>query len=130
MHAPMPPAPKPFIFVVDDEPDTRELLKDLFEAAGYFVLDARDGVEALARMRGVVAPAVAVIDLMMPRMDGWELVRAVRADPHHAKFRIVVMTAQGREPVAGADRVLRKPCSPDLLLQAVDELFTVAAEAT
>lgn len=91
--------------------------------AGYLVLDARSGTSALARMKGISGPAVAVIDLVMPTMDGWELIAQMKKDPGLALMPIIVCTAHGSGQVDGAWLVLNKPVSVPAILAAVRESF-------
>lgn len=109
------------IFVVDDELDEREGLKELLEPE-YVVLPARNGTEALARMRGITAPAVAIIDLVLPGMNGWELIAAMKRDPTLSRIPIIVVSGNSREPVAGADRQFEKPYALESLVVAVKQL--------
>jgi CheY-like chemotaxis protein len=111
------------VVVVDDERDVRSALEDVLESEGYIVLQARDGTEALARMRGVEGPVIALIDLMMPSMSGWELISAMKADRALRRIPVVVLTARGREAVEGANLVLQKPPIVPALLEAIRELL-------
>ncbi|MGQ0506810.1 MAG: response regulator [Myxococcaceae bacterium] len=111
------------VFLVDDDNDLRESVEQALEGEGYIVLGARDGLEALARMRRISMPAVAVIDLMMPGMDGWELAKAMRADPALRHIPIIVVSTKGRAPVNGADRVLNKPVTAEALFAVVKEFL-------
>jgi CheY-like chemotaxis protein len=114
---------KGVVILADDEDDLRVSLGEILEDDGYLVLTARSGAEALARMRGIFGPAIAIIDLIMPGMDGWQLIEEMRADERLARLPIVVITGRGDEPVpAGADLLLRKPYAIDELLSAVREL--------
>lgn len=114
---------KGVIFVFDDEAAFRDSLQDAFEDSGYFVLPARSGTEALARMHRFSGHAIAIIDLNMPGMDGWELIETMRADEELAHIPIFVVSSQEGQPVQGADRVFRKPLVLDELLRAVQELM-------
>jgi two-component system, chemotaxis family, sensor histidine kinase and response regulator PixL len=111
------------IFTADDEPGVRENLQDALEDAGYLVLSARDGKEALARMRGTWGPSLAIVDLNMPTMSGWELIERMRSDRELSCIPILVLSANGNEPVRGADRLLRKPVTIEELLRNVQELL-------
>ena len=86
---------KPLIAVVDDDNDLRETICESFRDLGYDVLvSARDGVEALEILRNLeVLPHVILLDLMMPRMDGWEFRKAQLADAALRGIPVVVMTA-------------------------------------
>lgn len=112
------------IFLVDDDDDLRESLEALLEGEGYLVLGARDGGEALARMQGSYGSAIAVIDLHMPGMNGWQLCTAMRTDPRLRHIPILVVSGEGSIAVDGADVVLPKPCGSRRLCNVVDELLT------
>lgn len=87
------PMPKPHsILVVDDDPAVRDLLVDALSEAGHRVDVARDGEQALDRLRDGVSPCVVLTDVRMPRMDGFELSRAVARDPQLAAIPIVTVT--------------------------------------
>ena len=108
----------PFILVVDDYADTRELLSMVLEGSGYDVLTAENGAEALqiARER---RPDVIVMDIFMPVMDGVEATERLKADPRTAQTPVIAYTARqtqmdGKRELFAA--VCQKPCSPDVLL--------------
>jgi len=115
------PTYKGVVFVIDDDEVVRLSTQDLLEDEGYLVLSARNGSEGLARMHGIVGPAVAIVDLVMPRIDGWHLIDTMRADANLRRIPIIVVSAR-REPVAGADRIVTKPLKTAELLRAVREL--------
>lgn len=104
---------RPVALVADDEPDIQELLQVLLTRAGYDVLRAADGEEAL-RLARKHRPEVAVVDVRMPKLDGYETTRALRADPATASMKVVILTASVRDSerlqalAAGADLYLRK----------------------
>src|SRR5437764_1502214 len=79
-HHPESPAGPNLVLVVDDDFDIREALSDVLAPEGYSVLTAADGGEALERLRGGVRPAVMLLDLMMPRVSGVEVIDALRKD--------------------------------------------------
>jgi CheY-like chemotaxis protein len=112
------------VFLVDDDNELRESVEALLEGKGYLVLGARSGGEALARMQGTYGGSIAVIDLLMPGMDGWQLCTAMRNDAALRHIPILVVSGQGSVAVEGADLVLAKPCVGDRLCEAVDELVT------
>jgi chemosensory pili system protein ChpA (sensor histidine kinase/response regulator) len=101
------------VLVVDDDAGVRSLYLDSLEQSGHTVAIAADGAEALARLREGSHPCVVLTDLRMPRMDGFELSRAVAHDPQLASIPIVVLT--GDRILAIASPARDKPFSPDEL---------------
>lgn len=118
----LPRAHRGVLFVFDDEDAYRESIEELFEDQGYLVLAARNGSEALARMRGMTIPSVAIVDLNMPGMNGWELIEQMKQDPKLKAIPIIVLTANSKAVVDGASYVFAKPYSIEKLLQLVDTL--------
>ena len=105
------------ILVVDDEPDERFLLRRMFEREGYEVLDASDGAAALAIVRES-RPDLILTDMMMPVMDGQELIRRLRSDP--ATAAIPILASTGDPGLAGsADVVMSKSLPLENLAAAV-----------
>ena len=80
------------VLVVDDEDSVRSLYVDALEEAGHMVAVAVDGADALDRLHGGAIPCVVLTDVRMPRMDGWELSRALARDPELASVPVVVVT--------------------------------------
>ncbi len=123
---PTTPAPKPHVLVVDDDRAVRESLRRSLEFNGYQVSMASDGAEALAGI-GSLKPDVVVMDVMMPRLDGIEATRALRAAGHDVP--ILVLTA--RDAIgdrvdgldAGADDYLTKPFALQELLARLRALL-------
>jgi len=118
----------PTVLIVDDYPDALELLEITVRLAGYRTIKACNGIEAveLARTR---RPAAIIMDLFLPQLDGSAAARAVREIPGLEAIPIIGYTARcGRLEDDGAvfDRVLRKPCPPDVLLATVSELLRIA----
>lgn len=116
------------VLIVDDDPFIRKLILTTLEGVSSFDLhEAADGQEAVqvARREG---PRLVFLDIDMPRMDGIEACRQMRAEPAMAGSKIVMLTAavgdssRTRAELAGADRFLTKPFSPLALLRLVDEL--------
>ena len=107
--------------MVDDEPDLRFLLRRVFERAGHEVVEASHGSAALECVQGAL-PDLVVTDIMMPIMNGVELIRCLRTDPVTAAIPILAVTGDGRFAGA-ADIVVPKPCRPDELLAAADRLL-------
>ncbi len=128
------------ILIADDEPDVLSLLDTRLTASGYEVLRAADGVAALGRARKD-APALAVLDVMMPGMSGLEVCRTLKADPKTARMPIILLTARDEEVDRvlgfefGADDYVLKPFSPrELALRIAallrHQLAPVSAPAT
>lgn len=115
---------KGVIFLAEDDTDVRENFEDALEDAGYLVLPARSGTEALARMRGMSSGAVAIVDMNMPDMNGAELISTMRAEKGLAQIPILAISAHAKEPIAGADLFMRKPFELKELLRAVHQLLS------
>jgi len=115
------PAAPDLVLVVDDDFDIREALTDVLASEGYSVVTAADGGEALEQLRGGVRPAVMLLDLMMPRVSGVEVIDALRKDESLSRIPVVVCSAnRGYGPDdLGVHDVLRKPVSVEELLDAV-----------
>ncbi len=112
---------RPLVLVVDDDPDILDAICDILEAEGYRVSRARHGVEALAAI-DEERPAVILLDLMMPVMDGVAFARALRERPTDANVPILVISADGnpaRAASVGAQGYLAKPFDIDALLAHV-----------
>ena len=111
----------PLVLVVDDDPDILDAICDILEVEGYRVSRARHGVEALARV-DAERPAVILLDLMMPVMDGVAFARALRQRPADAGVPILVISADGnpqRASTVGASGYLAKPFDIDVLLRSI-----------
>ncbi len=97
------------ILVVDDDRDERTGLAELLSCAGYQVVVACDGQDAADLLRDGLRPALIVLDLTMPRMDGWAFLEHLRG-PLHSEIPVLVTSAVARQrPPAGADAALEKP---------------------
>lgn len=115
------------ILVVDDERANRELLVTLLGYAQHRVLEASDGVTALARMHAE-RPDLVIADILMPTMDGYELVHRLRAEPAIAATTVIFYTAHYLEHQArvlaekcGVRFVITKPSDPEVILRTVEE---------
>lgn len=99
------------IMVVDDDHAIREALKDLLGILGFSVVSARDGEDALAMLGDGCKPSAILLDLGMPRMDGWRFRSELLSDPRYADLRVIVITAsEDQHPEAlGVTDVLTKP---------------------
>lgn len=121
------PAQPPKILVVEDSFTVRELQRSILEAAGYPVVTARDGRDALAAVGGDPEIALVVTDLEMPELDGLELTRAIRADKARSSLPVVIVTSHGSEEdrrkgaEAGADAYMAKQGFDQQALLAIVE---------
>ncbi len=114
---------KPSILVVDDDEDMRTMLCVVLSAEGYRAVGASDGVEALERLRSDGTPALIFLDLMMPRMNGEDLIHAMTRDPSLARIPIAIVSGQ-----LTAHTLAQTPLVIARLLKPVelDELLAVA----
>jgi DNA-binding response OmpR family regulator len=125
---------KPKILLVDDEPDALEVLGFKLRQAGYNALLAKDGERAIALARDE-RPALIVLDLMLPEVDGLEVCKILRRDPNTAAIPIIMLTARAAEMdrvlglELGADDYVTKPFSPRELLLRIKKLL-VRAQST
>lgn len=123
------------ILVVDDVVDNRIMYAEYLEYDGYRVEQARNGDEALV-VAPAVMPALIVMDLSMPGMDGWQATRRLKADPRTKGILILVVSghalgaveASARE--AGADAFCTKPCLPEDLSAKIAVMLAAPAEGT
>jgi CheY-like chemotaxis protein len=107
------------ILIVDDDPDVLDTLRETFEFEGYHVTSARDGKEALMRLSAAArVPRVAIIDLLMPNMNGHELFRAMQNDPRLSDVVVIFCTALPGTAPHGTI-VMRKPISLERLVELV-----------
>ena len=110
------------LLVVEDDADYREILCEMLEEAGYQVESAMHGVAALARLNDGTRPALILLDLMMPEMDGYETMKEIRKIPEFRTLPILALTAKAmkgdREKCldAGASDYIAKPVNTDQLL--------------
>jgi CheY-like chemotaxis protein len=132
MTPPASAAARPLILIVDDVVDNRLMYAEYLVYAGYQVAQARTGTEALmqARKRD---PALIVMDLSMPDMDGWEATRRLKADPQTRGILILVVSghALGKTEQqsweAGADGFVTKPCLPEDLASKIAAMLASRA---
>ena len=115
------------ILVVEDHPDSRDLLALYLRMQGYTVYTAEDGREGM-KLVHLDCPDLIITDLSMPHMDGAELIRQVRQIPECSDLPIIVMTAYGSEEEAaarrlGADHAISKPLDYEALLRQISKLL-------
>ena len=121
----------PLVLVVDDDPDILDAICDILEGEGYRVARARHGVEALERVEAE-PPAIILLDLMMPVMDGLAFAQALRELPGKEDIPIVVISADGNPQRAAsveAAGYLAKPFDIDALLSQVAQMTSSHASA-
>ena len=122
----------PLILIADDNEDNRELYAGYLSATGFRVVKARDGAEAVAIARRR-RPALVVLDLHMPRVDGLSATRLIRRDATIRNTPILVVTADDTHEQdaldAGATAVCFKPYTPDALLCQIEEMLSVGARS-
>lgn len=116
------------ILVVDDEPEALELVEFNLKKAGYDVLSASDGAEALNKARSAL-PSLIVLDVMLPELDGLEVCKTLRRDPATAAIPIIMLTAKAAEIdrvlglELGSDDYLTKPFSPRELVLRIKKIL-------
>ena len=114
------------ILVVDDEARMRKLVKDFLTIKGYQVIEAGDGEEAVEIFFQQKDIALIILDVMMPKMDGWEVLKTIRL---HSKVPIIMLTARGDERDElqgfdlGVDEYISKPFSPKILVARVEAIL-------
>ena len=119
------------MLVVEDDPDIRQAMAELLEDDGYECMLAEHGLDALEALQRRT-PSLVLIDLLMPVMNGVELIRRLRSDVRWSKLPIIVMTAEGQR-IIGVDLesldvpVLKKPVDVARLAQVLAEHSTVSA---
>jgi CheY-like chemotaxis protein len=113
------------VLLVEDDPDIRDIVQDVLEAEGYDVVPAshgRQALEFLNDVRDTEPPALVILDMMMPLVDGRHVLEAIRNDETLSSVPVVVMSAVAHEKPVGAAAFLRKPFSLDTLFDAVHTL--------
>lgn len=114
------------ILVVDDEARMRKLVKDFLTIKGYQVIEAGDGEEAVEIFFQQKDITLILLDVMMPKMDGWEVLKTIRL---HSKVPIIMLTARGEERDElqgfdlGVDEYISKPFSPKILVARVEAIL-------
>ena len=121
------------ILVVDDESRMRKLVKDFLVKQGYEVLEAGDGAEALDIFFETEGIGLVILDIMMPKMDGWQTCREIRA---YSKVPIIMLTAKSDERdelqgfELGVDEYISKPFSPKILVARVEAILRRTSSQT
>lgn len=121
---------RPLVLLADDSMSVRRLAQHLLQSNGYRVITAADGLEALALLEQEDPPAMLLVDVEMPDMDGMELLRRLRADERYKRLPVVMLTAHAAGPISqkaialGAQAYLTKPYAPNELLAQVRRYAT------
>ena len=124
----MRPVRQPRILVAEDDRVLQDLVAELLVEAGYDVTTASDGDEALKIVREQ-SPDLVLLDVMMPRMDGFEMLRRLKADPETADVRVVMLTARSLDQDIlqgerfGAELYITKPFAPLELSSLVEKVL-------
>ena len=119
------------ILVVDDEERMRKLVKDFLIKSGYEVMEASDGVEAVDKYLENQDIKLVILDVMMPRLDGWGAVKEIR---QYSQVPIIMLTAKGDERdelqgfKLGVDEYITKPFSPKVLVARVEAVLRRSGE--
>mgnify|MGYP000172321533 FL=1 len=114
------------VLVVDDEERMRKLISDFLKIKGYETVEAGDGEEAIDVFFADKQIALIILDVMMPKMDGWEVLKTVR---EHSKVPVIMLTARTEETDElkgfeyGADEYISKPFSPKILVARVEAIL-------
>ena len=118
----------PLVLVVEDYQDAREMYAAYLQFSGYRVAEATNGLEAL-ELAGELLPDIILMDLALPKMDGWEATRRLKGDPKTRHIPIVALTghalaghAEGAR-LAGCDAFVTKPCLPDALVAEIKRML-------
>jgi CheY-like chemotaxis protein len=123
------------VLVADDNPVSRELIREILEAADYEVLEAADGRDTLERI-AATRPGLVLLDIQMPILDGYAVLRTLRGDPNWHALRVLALTAcamesdRERARAAGFDGFITKPIQAAELRRQVAECFARRSAAT
>jgi len=117
------------VLIADDHPEAVELVRVTLEDEDYEIVNTSNGKETLKKAR-VEKPDIVLLDVVMPKMDGFEVCRQLRKDPQTKEIPIVMLTDKGQEVdkergrEVGADDYITKPFSPSTLLIKIEEILT------
>ncbi len=123
------------LLVVDDDVEFNQALKERLESVGFQVLTAKEGLEALTKSRAE-HPDLIILDLMLPKLSGYEVCRLLKFDPQFRHIPVILCTARSRQEdrelgyAVGADAYVTKPFAGNLLLTKVDELLAKSQGAS
>jgi CheY-like chemotaxis protein len=121
---------QPLVLVVEDYQDAREMYAAYLQFSGFEVAEAGNGIEAIDKTHALM-PDIVLMDLALPRMDGWEATKRLKNDPRTRHIPIVALTghalaghAEGARE-AGCDAFVTKPCLPDALVAEIKRLLEI-----
>ncbi len=128
----------PYILVVDDDPDILEGILAILETQGYRLATARDGKKCMEMIAQEI-PDLLILDLLMPRMDGWGVIREMRSEPAYANVPIMVLTTVIEDAsrrryeletgmAMDVQDYIQKPARPDDLIKRVERLLRIHAK--
>ncbi len=118
------------ILLIEDDSDLADALAEILIMEGYRIVYASDGMAALALLDDAELPDLILLDLMMPKMSGWEFREAQLRDQRLAHIPVVVLSATGeRARPIDAARILRKPVTVDALISTVREITSLRKKA-
>jgi CheY-like chemotaxis protein len=118
------PTPVPLVLVIDDVEDNRDVYEQFLKHAGWRVATAVDGEDGLAKA-AQLGPDVVILDMGLPKMDGWEVAKRLKSGPSTSGIPIIALTghvskeARQRALTAGVDDFIAKPCLPADLVSAI-----------
>ena len=125
---------RPLVLVVEDYQDAREMYAAYLSFSGYRVAEATNGVEAIEKTVELM-PDIILMDLALPKMDGWEATRRLKMDERTKHIPIVALTghalaghAEGARQ-AGCDAFVTKPCLPDALVAEIQRMLSAKSES-
>lgn len=125
---------EPLVLVVEDYQDAREMYAAYLQFSGYRVVEATNGLEAIERATELL-PDIILMDLALPKMDGWEATRRLKLDERTRHIPIVALTghalaghAEGARQ-AGCDSFVTKPCLPDALVTEIKRMLATREQA-
>lgn len=116
----------PPILIIEDEPDLRETLKELLEMYGFLVVAAENGEEGLKRLHDIAQPCLILLDLMMPVMNGWEFLAALKNEHDRDRAAIPVVVVSAAADLSGVQeqygcRAMKKPVNIENLVALAHE---------
>jgi two-component system, OmpR family, alkaline phosphatase synthesis response regulator PhoP len=117
------------ILVADDEPFIRRSLEFVLKKEGYLVVSAKDGQEAWDKLKNGTRPEIVFLDVMMPKLTGFELCQKIKSDTQLCKVYVILLTARWQASdreyaeTIGADEYITKPFSPSHIIRRVSEIL-------